>query len=78
MDVYFKNKEVSSCRSCPLMLNSMDGMYCDHPFFEGIDVYDRHIISQSDLSGFPAQCPLRHSDVELITKINLNKLMGTI
>lgn len=69
MDVYFKTKEVTSCYRCHLRENSMDGMYCSHPYWDQFDAYDCHIISQGDLSSFPKKCPLLVDGVEIITRI---------
>ena len=37
----------------------MDGMECNHPFFDNAGAYMNMIISQSDLDSFPKLCPLK-------------------
>lgn len=46
---------------CPLYSNSMDGMQCMHPYWDGKDVYDRMIITQENSRNgkIPEKCPLR-------------------
>ena len=49
--------------SCDFYGNSMDGMECNHPYFDKKDAYDNMIISQSDRGKIPEKCPLRKENL---------------
>jgi len=51
---------VTQCiQHCDFYGNSMDGMECNHPYFDDKVAYENMIISQSDRGSIPKKCPLR-------------------
>ncbi len=51
---------VSQCYTCPLKGHTMDGMECQHPYWEDKGAYDGMIINQNNMRGqHPDKCPLR-------------------
>ena len=68
--------EVTKCfQSCPFYSNSMDGMYCGHPFFRGKG-YDAMIIYHIELEEdpIPSKCPLRKEGVTTIIELKKGRL----
>jgi len=63
-------KEVENCWNCPFYGNSMDGMYCKHPYWKDKGAYDCHIIT--DGSETPEECPLKTHEVRTITRLKTN------
>lgn len=54
------NKVTSCYQSCPFYSNSMDGMYCGHPYWKDKSAYSEMIITQSNSKGrVPDKCPLK-------------------
>jgi len=62
---------VSTCyHVCPMFRTGMEGMYCGHPYFEYLDVYDSCIIHHDNSKGrVPDECPLRVEP--LVTTVEL-------
>ena len=58
------DKEVKGCiHKCDFFNITMDGMECDHPYFNDKGAYDNMIISQKDYGGIPLRCPLRKENL---------------
>jgi hypothetical protein len=54
------SKVVKECiHHCDFFGTSMDGMQCNHPYFDDKGAYENMIISQSDRGKIPEKCPLR-------------------
>lgn len=67
VEVSKKVYEIDHCyHQCPFFGVSMDGMQCDHPFFDDKPVYENMIISHSEniQNGFPSKCPLINNQKE--------------
>lgn len=64
-------KEIKYCyHSCPFFSNSMDGMYCSHPFFEGKGYESMIITQQNSRDGdIPEKCPLRSGELVITYKL---------
>lgn len=63
---------INGCRHiCPFWANSMDGMYCNHPYWDDKPAYDSMIISQdnSNDGNIPNECPLRKEDLTINYKL---------
>ena len=54
--------------SCPFFGTSMDGMQCNHPYFEHRGAYDNMIITQDNSRDgkIPEECPLRKESLTII------------
>lgn len=50
-------EKVSRCRCCDFFIASMDGMECDHPYWDDKGAYDGMIVSHE--VKIPDKCPLR-------------------
>ena len=63
---------VTSCyHSCPFFATSMDGMYCNHPFFEKRG-WDAMIITHDNSKDtVPDECPLREAPITTVVKLRL-------
>lgn len=69
--------EIDSCYgSCPFFGTSMDGMYCNHPYWKDRDAYENMIITRynSDNGNIPPKCPLltENLTVKYVLKQNPN------
>lgn len=60
-------KTVSECyHSCDFHMNSMDGMYCNHPTLENSSMEEQMIITQDNSRGrVPDKCPLRDGAIRV-------------
>lgn len=69
------NKEikVTICyHQCPFFGNSMDGMYCGHPYWEDKEVYANMIIDHDNSHhGVPEKCPLRNGQLTINYKLSI-------
>lgn len=56
-----KEISVDICyHQCPFFGNSMDGMYCGHPFWNDKEVFSNMIIThENSHHGVPEKCPLK-------------------
>lgn len=57
-----KHVKVKRCiHSCPFYGSSMDGMECNHPYFDDKGGYQRMMIitHEEGTEGYPTKCPLR-------------------
>jgi len=65
-------KKVTHCyHSCPFFGTTMDGMDCNHPYWDDKGGYDRMIITQDNSRDgkIPIQCPLRKEDLIISYKL---------
>ena len=62
-----KDVSIKKCiHSCPFYSNSMDGMQCDHPYFDDKGAYDNMIITHNEgTNGVPIRCPLRKEELKV-------------
>lgn len=64
--------EINSCyHDCPFFGTSMDGMECNHPYWEDKGAYENMIITQ-DNSGYgkiPEKCPLRNDELTITYRL---------
>lgn len=62
---------------CSLFSTTMDGMQCNHPYFDDKDAYENMIITNREgMNGIPDKCPLRKSALEIEYKLTNNTLLG--
>lgn len=64
--------KVTRCKNvCPFYGNSMDGMECNHPHWEGKGAYENMIITQTNSIGgnIPEKCPLREDKLTIVYKL---------
>lgn len=57
-----KEIKITGCsHSCPFFGNSMDGMQCNHPYWEYRGAYENMIITQNNSGDgkVPELCPLK-------------------
>jgi len=61
-------KEIKKCINvCPFFNNTMDGMECNHPYFDNrTHGYANMIIQQTDKKTIPLKCPLRKESLTII------------
>lgn len=67
-----KEKEITTCfHSCPFFGISMDGMHCNHPFWDDKNPYENMIITQENSrnGNFPEQCPLKKGELMVVYKL---------
>lgn len=67
-----KEKKIKQCfHSCPFFGNSMDGMQCNHPYWDDKEPYDNMIITQDNSRDgkIPEKCPLKKSDLTINYKL---------
>lgn len=67
---------ITNCyHSCPFWANSMDGMYCDHPYWNDKEAYNNMIIDQDNSRDgkIPPLCPLRNEDLTIKFQLTLGK-----
>lgn len=51
---------------CPFYHRSMDGMECNHPYFDDKGAYENMIITQENGINFiPHKCPLRKENLTI-------------
>ena len=62
---------VTKCyHSCPLYRNSMDGMYCGHPYWNDKEAYASMIINHNNSHDrIPEKCPLRDNNCTHIIRL---------
>ena len=63
-----KKIEINTCyHSCPFFGVSMDGMNCNHPYWEEKSAYSDMIITQDNSRDgkIPEKCPLRNEQLTI-------------
>jgi hypothetical protein len=61
-----KTIKVKKCiHGCHFFGSTMDGMECNHPYFDDKGAYENMIIKQGDI--IPEKCPLRESELVVLT-----------
>lgn len=69
--------KITHCRGrCPFFFAGMDGMECNHPYFDDKPCYTNMIISHDDLAknnGIPSKCPLRLESIEIKYELVLDE-----
>lgn len=66
-----KDNIVTKCiHGCDLQGSSMDGMFCQHPFWNDKPSYDRMIISHGG-PDIPVKCPLKIEPLEIGLRYSL-------
>ena len=71
-----KEIKITECyHSCPFFGNSMDGMQCNHSYWEDRDAYENMIITQynSRNGNIPEKCPLRNEQLTIVYKLGVSK-----
>jgi len=74
---YIREQIVNECyHECNFFSTNMDGMKCNHPYWEDKGAYDNMIITQDNSrdGNIPEKCPLRNGHTEIVLKISLNKV----
>lgn len=64
--------KITRCyRSCPFFGNSMDGMQCNHPYWEGKGAYANMIITHDNSrdGNIPEKCPLKTEQLTSVYKL---------
>ena len=65
-------KEINKCyHSCPFWANSMDGMFCNHPYWDDKEAWSNMFISQDNSRNgkIPEKCPLRKEELTINYKL---------
>ena len=62
---------INQCYSgCNFHTNSMDGMYCGHPYFDSQETYSNMIIThENSRERVPDECPLRKESLTINYKL---------
>jgi hypothetical protein len=61
---------ISSCHHCPFFGRSMDGMECNHPFWNDKGIYENMIMTQNNIRGkVPEKCPLKREPLTITYKL---------
>jgi len=71
-----KNKITKCYHSCPFFASPpMDGMECNHPYWESKGAFDNMIITQSNSRDgkIPEKCPLRKEQLTVEYVLVMNK-----
>ena len=70
---YVKERIVEECfHRCHFFNTDVDGMKCNHPYFEDKKPYENMIITQNNSHGrVPDECPLRKESVEVVVICHL-------
>lgn len=70
MSKALKVVEITACKHwCPFFGISMDGMECNHPYFDEAEAYANMIINHD--GDIPKECPLRKEPLEILYKLNI-------
>ncbi len=72
---FVNEKIVKVCyHECLFFGTDMDGMKCNHPYFEDKGAYEDMIISQENSRDgkIPEKCPLRNGKTEVVLRIKLD------
>ena len=67
--------KIKECyRSCPFYGYSMDGMECNHPYWQNKGAYENMIITHNNSTNgkIPEKCPLRKSELTTIYKVSIS------
>lgn len=69
-----KEIKITRCyHQCPFFGNSMDGMQCNHPYWEDKGTYENMIITHvnSKDGKIPGVCPLRNEQLTIVYKLDI-------
>lgn len=69
-----KEIKITGCyHSCSFYGNSMDGMQCNHPYWEDKGAYVNMIITQDNSrdGNIPEKCPLRNEQLTIVYKLDV-------
>ena len=65
-----KEIKITGCKHwCPFFGISMDGMECNHPYFDDKGAYDNMIIDHE--VDIPTRCPLRKEPLDIHYKLEI-------
>jgi hypothetical protein len=69
-----KEIKIKECfHRCPFFGNSMDGMQCNHPYWENKGAWENMIINQQNSRGgnIPEKCPLKNEQLIITYKLGI-------
>ena len=62
--------EITVCKHwCPFYGTTMDGMVCNHPYFDDKEAFEDMIINHRER--IPSKCPLRKEPLDIHYKIKI-------